>query len=262
MTEPDVQLDELVSAYLDGEATPEERVFVESDPRAHARLAELTTARAAMRGHGVALPDAATRDALLARVLEQSQPEPVVLTHRRWTASPALFAAAAAVIAIAFLAGALTMLGRDGNDSDNASSSAALTTAAGGSGGGSTAADAAAPERQSVPAAGNAGGRASTYFSTDEAGLPDLGSFVDVASLRTAVAGVRSPSNAEGAPTSSAAASPTPSDGCAAVPGAQRYRALLDGQAVLVVINDDPASGRVAAVVDAASCSVITQFVP
>jgi phosphohistidine phosphatase SixA len=257
MTEPDVQLDELVSAYLDGEATPEERVLVESDPRAQARLAELTSASAAMRRHEVALPDADTRDALLARVLEQSQPEAVVVTHRRWTASPALFAAAAAVIAIAFLAGALTLLGRDGDDSDNASSTAALTTAAGGSGGGSTAADAAAPERQSAPAAGNAGSQASTYFSSDEAVLPDLGSFVDVASLRTAVGAVPSPSTSGGAATTSEAAATPPSPGCAAVPAAQRYRALLGGQAVLVVIN-----GEVATVVDAASCRVVTQFVP
>ncbi len=56
MTTPVDPVDELVSAYLDGEATPRERRQVESDPVALARLEQFRAARQAL-GAPVTVPD-------------------------------------------------------------------------------------------------------------------------------------------------------------------------------------------------------------
>ncbi|MGH9118827.1 MAG: zf-HC2 domain-containing protein, partial [Acidimicrobiales bacterium] len=49
-TDPSDDLDELVSAYLDGEATPEESARVDADPELQARVAGLRAVAAAVAG--------------------------------------------------------------------------------------------------------------------------------------------------------------------------------------------------------------------
>jgi hypothetical protein len=72
MTEPELfSDDEIVSAYLDGEATPTERARVENDPRLQARLAELRVAARAV-GTPHFFPDAPGRDELIARAVAAS----------------------------------------------------------------------------------------------------------------------------------------------------------------------------------------------
>lgn len=60
--------DEIVSAYLDGEATADERVRVENDPRLQARLVELRQVAAAV-GTPHFFADSPGRDTLIARAL-------------------------------------------------------------------------------------------------------------------------------------------------------------------------------------------------
>jgi hypothetical protein len=109
--------DELVSAYLDGEATPEERARVENDPRLQQRLREFRQVSAAV-GTPHFFPDAPDRDALLARAVASSTiatpPDtgdgggsgvaPVVDLAARRRRQAAIFLSAAAAVIVAVLA--------------------------------------------------------------------------------------------------------------------------------------------------------------
>jgi hypothetical protein len=110
--------DELVSAVLDGEATPAERARVEGDPRLRARLASFTAVREAV-GEVPPVADAA-RDASIANALDRAtdaafqQPGPdahslaAARSRRRRRVATIVAAAAVAVVAVPLLAIALT----------------------------------------------------------------------------------------------------------------------------------------------------------
>jgi anti-sigma factor RsiW len=106
MSTSDHPLDELLSAYLDGEASAEERARVEealaTDPAAAARHRRLAAATAALAPTVTAPPDVV--DAQIARALAAAVVD--LDAARRARRRPTVFAAAAAIAGV-FLVGAL-----------------------------------------------------------------------------------------------------------------------------------------------------------
>ncbi|HEY6533629.1 MAG TPA: hypothetical protein VIY72_15075, partial [Acidimicrobiales bacterium] len=106
MTEPVPPIDdELVSAVLDGEATPAERALVEGSPAGRRRLEQLRATAAAV-GEPVEPLSPAVVDRLVGRALDEnlrSEPASTLSpmarpSRRRW--APAVAAAAAAILAV------------------------------------------------------------------------------------------------------------------------------------------------------------------
>ncbi len=101
------ELDELASAYLDGEATAEEAALVESDPRAQALVEELRAVRDLVAAP-VELPSGEVRDQMIAQALDHRAPVASLETARRRLRSippqaRVILAAAAIVAAIAMV---------------------------------------------------------------------------------------------------------------------------------------------------------------
>jgi hypothetical protein len=91
--------DELVSAVLDGEATPDERARVEGDPVLRARLEEFASVRDLIGGP-VAPPDQMTKARAIAAA-KASRPQPLpprVVARRRQSEAPRVLAVAAAIV--------------------------------------------------------------------------------------------------------------------------------------------------------------------
>ena len=117
MSDPDPRIDDLASAYLDGEATAAEVARVETDGELAARLDAFVAVREAMSAD-LPVVDDATREASLSRVfaaLDRDTPTepkltPVSQLDKRRRDPSRLLAIAAAVIAVALLGGAVTML--------------------------------------------------------------------------------------------------------------------------------------------------------
>jgi negative regulator of sigma E activity len=126
--------DELVSAYLDGEASAEEIARVDADPALRTRLAAFRQVRAAV-GAPVEAPAAADRDRAVARALEAGVRRPVAdlddararRARRRSRWVPVASVAAAVLLLLAAVP-LLSRLGEDSND-DLAATAAATTTA-------------------------------------------------------------------------------------------------------------------------------------
>lgn len=115
MTEP--TSDELLSAYIDELADPDEVQLIEADPELMARADTLRGA-ARLVGTPVTQPDAAAVDAAVAAALEQSRTAANVtaLAGRPRRQSRIMkIAAAAAVVAVLFLAGAVLLAIEDGD---------------------------------------------------------------------------------------------------------------------------------------------------
>lgn len=99
------QMDELASAYLDGEATPEEAALVEGDPGLQALVEELRAVRDFV-AFPVEVPSDEVRDQMIARALDHRAPVVSMETARRRlraipTQARVILAAAAVVAAIA-----------------------------------------------------------------------------------------------------------------------------------------------------------------
>ena len=99
------ELDELASAYLDGEATAEEAALAESDPELQARVEELQAVRDVVAAP-VEVPSDEVRDQMIARALDHRAPVVSLETvRRRLRVVPpqarVILAAAAVVAAIA-----------------------------------------------------------------------------------------------------------------------------------------------------------------
>ena len=128
------QLDELASAYLDGEATAEEAALVESDPRLQELVEELRAVRNLV-GAPVEVPSDEVRDQMIARALDHRAPVVSMETaRRRLRAIPpqarVILAAAAVVAAIAAVG--VTIFERQGDefaDDDMASAPVVLADA-------------------------------------------------------------------------------------------------------------------------------------
>ena len=123
MNEFDPSLDEIVSAYVDGAATPDERARVESDPALVARAAKFRELDAAI----AAPPEPAADDvraAFITRALNHSAPVHDLRPRRFDMVAP--IAAAAVIIAALFGLGTWLVAAQDGS-SDSASTAAAIT---------------------------------------------------------------------------------------------------------------------------------------
>ena len=115
------ELDELASAYLDGETTAEEAALVESDPRLQARVEELRAVRALM-ATPVEPPSDEVRDQMIAQALDHLTPV-VSLERARRRLRPVsskarIVLAAAAVVAVIAMVGVtlFNQADRDGGD--------------------------------------------------------------------------------------------------------------------------------------------------
>lgn len=133
MTEPFRPDDDLVSAVLDGEATPEERARVETDPALRARLEEFRRAAALVATPPSASAEAA-REAALARAGAEhgrrlmTGAAPAGRPHR---STPRLLAVAAAVLLVVLVGGlVVTRLGDDAGTDTAASGGGADATEA------------------------------------------------------------------------------------------------------------------------------------
>lgn len=253
-------LDELASAHLDGQTTPEEAARVDADPDLVARVARLAAARAVVRAAPVEPPGAARRDALLTAALEAfdaaaapvGATAPVTPIVSRWRATRRTFQLAGIAAAVALLALAVPLLGRldsgtEGDRSDEAAT--ALSEREAGS-----AADSAAPEDAT------AGADSTTTFAVPAP--VDLGGFADLDELAAAVRAHLPATDQTSSP--EAATTYTPLPGCAAEATgpdpAPHFSALatLGGRAVVVVVRDSADGGAVLEVLDASSCALLS----
>lgn len=130
MTSFDPSSDELVSAYLDGEATEAERARIEADPELRSRVETFRLVSSAVATPPV-MPDSAAREAAIAAALGASRTTkkvtslaPVQERRGRFSGAKTSVLSAAAVILVLFL-GAAIIGNLGGND---ASDSAAVAT--------------------------------------------------------------------------------------------------------------------------------------
>ena len=75
-------MDELASAYLDGDATPQEAAQVESDPRLQELVEELRAVRNLV-GAPMEVPSDEVRDQMIAQALDRRAPVVPMKTARR-----------------------------------------------------------------------------------------------------------------------------------------------------------------------------------
>jgi hypothetical protein len=128
----DPTLDELVSAYLDGEATADEVARVEQSAELTARAAILRAVRDAVAAP-VGPPPDGHRDQAVSASLQASSTAANVTSlsiHPARSARVMRLASVAAVVALLMLAGSLVLLNRDsGNESDTVASEDTATSA-------------------------------------------------------------------------------------------------------------------------------------
>jgi hypothetical protein len=248
MNDFDPTLDEIVSAYVDDVATPDERARVESDPA----LVERATTFRRLRDALATPPEPAgieDRNTLIARALAGTAASGATVHTLRSRRSATLgpIVAAAAVIAMFFGLGTWLVASQDNDDGDSASTAAATLNegafdAKGGAGASTTRASALA--QAGAPTASEATKAAPGY----------LGAFADEAALRQALVRAR-----DATPTSPATTAParitTDSASCPRTdpPDASIYLAELRGRPVTIVVT-----GTRADVYDNVTCAVTT----
>lgn len=276
---PSDDLDDLVSAHLDGATTPDEAALVEADPAAQARLVELRRVRDAVRTPPPV--DGAAREAAVAAALaafdldegDERDRAPVTslaeVAARRSAAPRALrlVGIAAAVLLLAALVPLLAQLGTDDQDDLAGSSAEAFSESADATrvDGQDDAGDAAAGATAPPEAAGGEDAADAEAFS-DLAGLDDLGTFADLDDLLAAVR------DQPTAPTTTGAVAPDPVtelraaapcsadllDGSVAEPPITVRRAMLAGRPVLVVVSG-PVTTRTISVIAEDPCELVAQ---
>lgn len=132
MSDFDRHQDELISAYLDGEADPDETARIEGDPQSRARAAELAAVVQAVADPVQGLTPR-ERDRLRARALAAApSPAPVrdisEAARRRWRLVLIPAAAAAGIFAVAL--GVISLRGGIDDDASETAASAPAATAA------------------------------------------------------------------------------------------------------------------------------------
>lgn len=249
MNDFDPTLDEIVSAYVDGEATAAERAQVEADPALLERVATFRRLHQSIAA-GTESASAETQRTMIARALRETDvPSTNVrsLWARRLAAAAPPFAIAAAVIAAVIGFAALVASSDHDEGSDSATSAASATTrndrfSAAGAGAADSAAEAAP-----APTAG-----ATTPLAAVSA-PPFLGTFTDEAALRQALSSPEAKAavtQADGAGRNSNTAPPCADVTTAAAAGATIYRAELRTRPVTVAVT-----GTRADVIDEATCT-------
>jgi hypothetical protein len=245
------EFDELASAYLDHEVTPEERARVEGDAPLRQRVEELRVARDALSSEPMEPVSEASRDAAIAAALDESNV--VNLASRRGRRNRRVASIAAAVLLILGAAGLLVRAQRDSTGDRFTTAAGALST---------TTTIGPLAERSAAGAAAAAGGDATGSLDP----RTSLGTFADRASLadaartkaRDAIDGRKSaaPSTAAtdsrgGGAASTTCAVPSPPDATNEVYAA---RAVLDGRSVQVDVFAIGDGSLRLVVSDAANC--------
>jgi hypothetical protein len=258
MTErPDHDDDEIVSASIDGEATPAEAARVSSDPVLRARRTELEAAAVAVGGSVPGAPEAA-RERAIAAALDARGTEPAtlaVVVPLRRRSSARWLAAAAAVALLAVGLGALLRRGSDSTTSTTAAPEAASSSS--GPAGVASSSAAGAPTADSTFGAAAAG--TPTTLADQLSARADLGSFATPAALAAAL---RSPTPA---PTTAAgtvsgadrAAAPSTCPAPASLTAIDEVAtATLAGQPVVVYVGTGAAGARAFVAVDVGCVTV------
>jgi hypothetical protein len=255
MNDFDPSLDEIVSAYVDGAATPDERARVESDPALLERAATFRGIHDALAVPALAADDY-RRNALIARALVDTTAAAATVHPLRSRRSTTLgpIVAAAAVIAMFFGLGTFLVASQDNDDAGDSSATAALdadsfdslelratTTVAAGGG-------TAAPESAT---AGDSAKLAAGY----------LGAFAEETALRDALISARDGTVPSAATTVAGravtAVGDIPTCGRSDPADAKVYAADLRGKPVTVVV-----SGTRADVYDDITCQRTTIELP
>lgn len=264
--------DLLVSAVLDGIASPDEVQRVASDPRLAARLAEFRAVMAAVGGP-VPLVDTAVREAHLARALAEGvattaapppppPPPPLVdlaaaRSRRDRPRSTTIVSVAAAIILVVAAGAFLVRLGGSVESGDDSASSAGETreSTADDSDGADGAADAEegsggseafSPDNaETSPASPPSTSAADAPEAGVDASLPDLGTFARAEGLASRVRGelILEPSPADLSATQAFADADTCADDFG-VEVALLGRATLDGEEGLVYVESVDRSSR------------------
>jgi hypothetical protein len=263
--DPTFDDDELVSAYVDGEATPEEVAAVEADPHLLARVEVLRAVARAVASAPVAPAPEDARETSIAAALAAAGSHAEVTdlaAVRARRPLRVLSIAAAVLIALAIGAGLLAQANRD-----STSSSAAKTSAAGSGASSSSSSSAAADERAAADQA------APTPNTFGALAAPDLGDYDDAAVLVAAAKGRLDATKSTGGSPSAAgpaAGSATAPQDSAAAGGAEAATcprpvdvvfegvARLDGAPVTVVVFG-PQDRQVIELVDATCAVVLSQ---
>ncbi|MDH3752747.1 MAG: hypothetical protein OEU32_02645 [Acidimicrobiia bacterium] len=129
MSDIDPTLDDLVSAYIDGDASDVEAARVESDPALRARAEQLRFIGRHVAAP-VTLPDDETRERHIAAALAASPIAANVTAlaaRRQRSARTMQIAAVAAVVAIVLLAVPLVLITRDGTDDNGGDTTASAS---------------------------------------------------------------------------------------------------------------------------------------
>jgi hypothetical protein len=250
MNDFDPTLDEIVSAYVDGEATAAERARVEADPALLERVATFRRLHQTVAATTEPASAEAQRTMIARALRETTVPVPTVdsLRARRLAAAARPLAIAAAVIAAFIGFGALVATSDRGDDAGTASSGASATIKSdtfSAQGAGAGAADSAAEAAQAPTAAG-----ATTPLAAVSA-PPFIGAFADEASLRQ----VLSTGVAKAVPQADASSRNTTTTTCpdvttATAAGATIYRAELRTRVVTIAVT-----GTRADVIDDLTCT-------
>ena len=241
MNDFDPTLDEIVSAYVDGEATAAERAQVEADPALLERVATFRRLHDAVATTAVPA-SAEARRALIARALRDMAP-PAAMVHplraRRFAAAARPLAVAAAIIAAFIGFAALVANNDNGEDSETfASSGAAITKRDQFAPPPAGAGDSAAMEAAQTPttAASSASGAPLAAVSPP----PFLGSFTDEAALRRALVeqtAKTAPAQTQGSARTTSDAAACPEIAGSAPSDATVYRAELRGKPVTIMVS-------------------------
>jgi hypothetical protein len=283
MSDFDPTLDELVSAYLDDEATPAERARVESDPALLERVQTFRRLHDAIAAAPAPLAGD-PRGRLIAHALAET-PAPLAPVHslaaRRFSRVGPI-AAAAALIAALIGFGTWVVGSQDDTSENEAATSAAITRDAFGQerAPAGTAGDSKSLDAATTIAGASAAPQAGPGFATTTKSLPFLGQFADETGLRQALVALSDRSTAPATtaaasasttqpsataaasasttqPSATAAASasttqPSALVTCAATDTANtaQYRAVLRGRPVTVIVT-----GARAEIVDDATCA-------
>lgn len=230
--------DELASAYLDDDATAEERARVEGDPALMDRVEALRHVRDAVARAPVPPPSAATRDSAIRAAIGQSE---VVDLRARQPRRRLQIASIAAAIVLAVGAAGFLLRSLADNGSPNVSTAVGTSNASSAAAGPSSARAAAGAVAPSFAASGAAGA---------------LGTFTDRPTLAAAAkAALSTPRNTSAQADEAAPAAPATS--CARTAPDHSINQVFAGTAVL---DGEPVQVDVFTLDDAAQELVVTDI--
>jgi hypothetical protein len=254
MTDHHDPLDELASAYLDGETTDAEATRIAADPDLVARVEHLAAAREALRAPDAVI-DEAERDNAIAAALAVFDAQATgritsIAAARRSGPSRRTLQLVGIAAAAILLALAVPLIGNLGSGSSD-----------------KMAADIQATDKADDDLSAAEGGAeaATTTAAAGAVPLPDLGSFAELPALADIVRSQLGPAPAQSSATASSpmaadAAEPTCPEALKSAGALTVYVALaeLAGQPVVVIVSEEPDGGRTLTVLNRQGCTTVT----